>query len=340
MLAEAWGEPLDPVGDVDRPPASGQRHRLAEGERDPPGIAGPGQHYLDPTVALSHRGLVGPRGEVAPFHRRAVGHRCRIDLDVPEMVDEHLPPRGIVSDEALEPLLLELRWLRGIDDAPGHAGTGEDLGVIGLGTTVERGEEIVALGAEIELVEDPPPRRREPSVERAVRDADLRAAVEIPVAHDRLDPRPLRAGPSPVEERVGLDELAVDGIAEVGEVDAPEGPVPVGAVALPAVERRRRLLEHVGIGIPRAAHPLQPLAHRHRPGVHLVGLGVAEAEVAPAPPADERRHGRQPRIGPGADAGPDAGFLRLRRQDPLGHLAVAAFGQPHGPGRRHLADNL
>ena len=340
VLAEAGGEPLDPVGDVDRPPAGREGHRLAERERDPPGVPGPGQRHLDPIVALPHRRLVGAGGEIAPLHRGPVGDGRRIDVDIPEVIDEHLSPRGIMSDEALEPLLLELRRLRGIDDAPRRTGTGEDLGMVGLGATVECGEEVVALGAEIELVDDPPARRCQPDIERAAGDADLGAAVKIPVAHDRLDPRSLPAATGPVKERIGLDELAVDGIAEMGEIDAAERPVPVGTVALAAVERRCRPLEPFGIGIPRAAHPLEPLTHRHRPGVHLVGFGVAEAEVAPAPPADERRHGRQARIGRRPDAGPDTGRLRLRRQNPLGHLAIAAFGQPHRPGWRRLPDDL
>ncbi len=79
--------------------------------------------------------------------------------------------------------------------------------------------------------------------------ADFLAGVEVEVVGRGLDPG-LRPAGGPVQQVVGRDQRVVDGVAEVRQVDAAEGPVPIAAVALAAVELGAGLLDQ------RAGRPL------------------------------------------------------------------------------------
>ena len=161
-----------------------------------------------------------------------------------------------------------------------------------------------------------------------VLEADLLAGVEVEVADLQRDPRAgLALGV--VERVVGGDQAAVDRVAEVGQVEAAEGAVPVRAVALAAVELAAGDFEVVGVGV----GPARPAASRcetpEHPGVHLVALGIPRLEVPPEPPARKNglsslggRTGRPEPLALARTAGAGAG-----RQHPLGHLAVGAVGQ-------------
>ena len=77
--------------------------------------------------------------------------------------------------------------------------------------------------------------------------ADLLPGVEIVVVGGGLDPGFRPAG-RPVQQVVGGDQLLIDGVAEVRQVDAAEGPVPMAAVALAAIELGAGLLDQLGAG--------------------------------------------------------------------------------------------
>jgi len=76
-------------------------------------------------------------------------------------------------------------------------------------------------------------------------------AVEVVVGGAGLDPRarPTRGG---IAGKVSRDQFAVDGIAEMGQIDAAEGAVPVGAVALTPIERLLGGVQGLGIAAPLA----------------------------------------------------------------------------------------
>ena len=71
----------------------------------------------------------------------------------------------------------------------------------------------------------------------------------------------------PVQQVVGGDQVLVDGVAQVRQVDAAEGPVPVAAVALAAVQFGAGLLDQLGVdriaGRGRVERLLQPPADHH-----------------------------------------------------------------------------
>ena len=213
--------------------------------------------------------------------------------------------------------------------------------MVGLGPAVERGEEIVLLITEVEFVEHAAPRRRHPGIQTVTGESHLRPPVEVVIVGRGFDPRglpPLR----PIGAGVGSDQLAIDGIAEVRQVDAAKGTVPVGTVALTAVEGLRGFGDRRGIGdgLTAGRQSLQPPAHRHHAGVHLVGFRISHAEIPPRAAAQKPCHAGQTGISGAGQPGIDAGQLRLRRQHPFHHLAVAALRQPHRASRRHLADHL
>jgi hypothetical protein len=87
-------------------------------------------------------------------------------------------------------------------------------------------------------------------------------------------------------------KLVVDRVAQVGQIDAAERAVPVGAIALAAVEGLAGVgssSSGAGQASLRPACLVQPPAGHHHPGVHLVGLGILHLEVPPEAAADERR---------------------------------------------------
>src|SRR4051812_4431526 len=132
------------------------------------------------------------------------------------------------------------------------------------------------------------------------------------------------------------------GVAEVREVGAAECAMPVAAIALAAVELGAGLVDEVLAA--EAARPsvavglwvlffvavpcklVQPAANHLHAGVHFVGFGILHFEVSPIASADEWGD-----FVPTVFVFPivlsvDEFLEPLGRQSPLGHLAVAAFG--------------
>ena len=70
--------------------------------------------------------------------------------------------------------------------------------------------------------------------------------VEVEVFGDRLDPR-FRFARCTIQQVVGGDEVFVDGVAQVGEVNAAERAVPVGAVALAAIQFGPGLFDQLAV---------------------------------------------------------------------------------------------
>ena len=91
-----------------------------------------------------------------------------------------------------------------------------------------------------------------------------------------------------VERVVGQDQAAIDGAAEMGEIKAAEGAVPVRAVALTSIELAAGNFQVVGIGIGPGRRGLQAMRDHEHAGVHLVALGIPRLEVAPEPAARKK----------------------------------------------------
>ena len=129
------------------------------------------------------------------------------------------------------------------------------------------------------------------AMQLVVGQADFLAGVEVEVVGGGLDPS-LRPADGLVQQVVGGDQVLIDGVAEVRQIDAAEGPVPVAAVALAAIELGAGLLDQLGVdrfaGRGRIERLLQPAADHHHAAVHLVGFGVLHLEVPPEAAADER----------------------------------------------------
>src|SRR5579863_3548150 len=85
----------------------------------------------------------------------------------------------------------------------------------------------------------------------------------------------------------------------MGEIQAAEGAVPVGAVALPTIQFAAGLGNEVGplaAGIT-AQNFLEPLAHLEHPRIHLVAFWIFHAKIPPETSLEELRNARPAGIG-------------------------------------------
>ena len=121
--------------------------------------------------------------------------------------------------------------------------------MIGLRSAVKRSQQVVPLVTEVEFVEHAASRWSNPAVEMLVGESHFGPAVKGVVGTDRLDPLASAALGS-VEGVLCGDQLPIDRIAEMGQVDTTEGPMPVGTVALAPIGRRHRLV--IGLTVDRA----------------------------------------------------------------------------------------
>ena len=88
--------------------------------------------------------------------------------------------------------------------------------------------------------------RRDQGHHLVVRQPDFLPPVEIEVVGRRLDPS-LRLSDGSIEQIVGGDQVLIDGVAQMGQIDAAERAVPIAAIALAAVQLGAGLFEQLGI---------------------------------------------------------------------------------------------
>ena len=154
----------------------------------------------------------------------------------------------VVLDPLLQPLLFE-------DDAVVNAGNlalvaagaGQHLAMIGLGPPGQRGQQVVADGANVQLVHLAAAAGREQCHQPVVGQLHFLAGVEVVIGGRGFDPA-ARPPADPIQQVVGGDQVLVDGVAEVGQIDAAERPVPVAAVALAAIKLDAGLLDQLALG--------------------------------------------------------------------------------------------
>ena len=124
---------------------------------------------------------------------------------------------------------------------------GADRVVIRFFAAGERGQQVVADRADVELVQMPAVRRRDERHQPVAGQAHFGAGVEVVIVGRELDPRLVALGQAAalggVEQVVGGDQMLVDGVAQVRQVRAAERAVPVAAVALAAIELGAGLVE-------------------------------------------------------------------------------------------------
>ena len=172
---------------------------------------------------------------------RQAARSSSVDVERVEVVDQRLARVAVVDEQPVEPLLLEddpvVDARRPVAGSSGvrRAIAASDGLVVGLGPAVERGQDVGQRVPDVQLVEVAAVAGPDEGDQPVVLEADLLAGVEVEVADLERDPRAgLALGV--VEGVVGGDQAAVDRVAEVGQVEAAERAVPVGAVALAAVE--------------------------------------------------------------------------------------------------------
>ena len=121
--------------------------------------------------------------------------------------------------------------------------------MIGFFAAGERGEQVVANRPDVELVQMAAVRRRDERDQPVAGQANFRAGVEVVIVRRELDPRLVAFGEAAmlgrVEQVVGGDQVLEDGVAQVRQIGAAEGAVPVAAVALAAVELGAGLIDAV-----------------------------------------------------------------------------------------------
>ena len=198
-------------------------------------------------------GVIGPRDEVAALDVVAGEEVVQRHVGGIEVVDERLAGVAVVDQEAVEPFLLPGERADGgrrvvVRSVGRTMGRGGDRGVIRLGAAVEGGQDVGGGVPGVQLVDVAPRRGADVGDEVAVLEPDLRTGVEVEVGHVERDAG-VGASLGLVERVVGGDQVAIDGVAEVGEVEPAEGAVPVGAVALAPVQVVPRGVEVVGVGL-------------------------------------------------------------------------------------------
>ncbi len=170
----------------------------------------------------------------------------------------------------------------------------------------------------VDLGQRAPPARRKEERQAVGSKDDLLLPVAIEVGDLPLDPRPVSTDGS-IELRFARQDLPVDGIAKVRQVEPAEDAVPVCAVALRPPEVIADLRRFGGT---KPFGPVQRLVREEGPLVHAARLRIADEEVP-----EEAAPKKKPfRLAPAGVAKEVLGLieedLRVRRQSPLGHLAV------------------
>ena len=92
-------------------------------------------------------------------------------------------------------------------------------------------------------------RQRQP---RVGRNPKTGARVDVPVQladREPPDQEPDHDRDRPREQVVGRDQLAINGVAQVGQIDAAERSVPIRAIALAAIQGGARLFDQVASDI-------------------------------------------------------------------------------------------
>ena len=159
------------------------------------------------------------------------------------MVDEAFAGPLVVDQFLVEVGLLEAH---GVVDA-GHralivmvAGGVADDFVIRLRTPVERAEQIDFGPADVEFVQMAAAAGGQKRDDAVAGQADFLAGVEIEVVG--VDLHPPRGPPAGrLEQRIGGNQMVVNGVPQMRQIKTAEGPVPVRAVALSAVKLGPRL---------------------------------------------------------------------------------------------------
>ena len=141
--------------------------------------------------------------------------------------------------------------------SPSSLGPREDLAGGRPRAAGQRGQQVVADRADVELVELP-------AAAGAIRATSLSLASwtswrpsklkSSAVASIQASSRACgsRSTGRLIEQVVGGDQVLIDGVAQMRQVDPAEGPVPVAAVALAAVQLRAGLFDQLGVdGSPR-----------------------------------------------------------------------------------------
>ncbi len=130
----------------------------------------------------------------------------------------------------------------------------EDVGMISLGSTIERRQQVGRVFADVQLVDMAAPRRPHPGDQPVVFEADLLAGIEVKVADLDRGPRPVALF-GVIKGVVGRDQAAVDRVPQMGQIKAAERSVPVGTVALPAIKLLAGDFQVIRVGIGVARRP-------------------------------------------------------------------------------------
>lgn len=245
-----------------------------------PHFPGAGKLDLRPVGTAANLGVKDSRDKVTQLRSFIAGELGKRGPRLVEMVEQALAGRLVVEEAIFQPRLLEDHPVMNAGDA---AAVGidpcQDFFVVGLGTAGERGEQVVADGADIEFVQLAAAGRGQEADEFVAGKANFLPQIEV-IVLDSCFHKTTGAANRLIEQVLAGDELVIDGVAQMGEIDAAEGTVPVGAVALTAI---KGLLGGAQGVAPQAALPgcFQPFAGDHHAGVHVVGFGILHFEVAP-----------------------------------------------------------
>src|SRR5262249_13788112 len=139
----------------------------------------------------------------------------------------------IILEQPVQPRLLEDHAVVNTLGTPLTASLGvtKDRLMIGLRPARQRGEQVVPNDAQVKLVQAAALLWIEIPGQAAIAQADLGEAVEVEVGY--LGIGPTQAAVFSFEQGVvSGNEMVVDGVAEVRQIQAPEGSVPPRAVAL------------------------------------------------------------------------------------------------------------
>ena len=252
--------------------------------------------------------MIGPRDEVSALDVVAGHEVVERHVGGIEMVDECLAGVAIINQETVEPFTLPGGRADGgrrvvVRSVGLMMGRGGDRGVVRLGSAVEGGQHVGGGVPSVEFVDVAPLRGADVGDQVSVLESDLRARVQVEIGHVERDAGVV-ASLGLVERIMCGDQVAIDGIAEVGQIEPAEGAVPVGAVALAHVEVLPGGVEVVGVGLGVGFEGGQAIRDLEHPGYISSVSAYFALKFRQKPPTRA--------VGPG----------RRVERGPLRHLAV------------------
>ena len=204
---------------------------------------------------------------------------------------------------------------------------------------LHRGANVMPDGHQIQFVDLPTLRRRDPSTKLLVGQTYFLTAIKTIIIGGRFDPLAL------VTQRghqyaFGDQQMVIDAVSQMRQIHAAKRPMPITAIALATIQMIARRIDNLLAAAFFAGGFVKQFADVHHARVHLVGLGILHLEVAPKTARHELLYTFPLRMRFEFVYQIVVIGLLGNRHRPFGHLAVTGVGQIDFAFRGSRRDSL